>query len=352
MKIWRIYSLNPRSPRDPRRRNILNTERSIILGVDSGATKIEVAVVDLEGRLLNLIREESSGNPASIGFERFTENISRALEKTLERFQGYRVVGLGIGLAGFLEGFWNESIRKILSRILGEDLRIIIVEDIHASHISAHLFGDGVIGVLGTGSNFYGVCRGRSWRVGGWGHLVDDRGGAYSIGVQALSKIFRSIDGRADHTILLEYALKHYNASNIHELIYRIYSSPDPKSLIASFAPKVFKAFLEEDPAAVEIIRSEVREISLAIATIMKKIQCLNIPTALTGSVYKENRSLLKKLVEEDLSMRFNISIDIKDQIIRESCASALIILREITRRSFEEKLENIIRSCAQNPVS
>ncbi|MEZ0289792.1 MAG: BadF/BadG/BcrA/BcrD ATPase family protein [Sulfolobales archaeon] len=316
-----------------------------VLGVDSGASKIEIAVIDSREGLVEIYRENKPGNPAAIGIERFIENLRTSLEKTLERFSREDIVGIGIGLAGYLEGLWNNIIIRELIKILGENIRIKIFEDIYAAHVSAHLLRDGVIGILGTGSNFLGICREKSWRVGGWGHLIDDRGGAYSIGVQALSRVVRSLDGRIGDTILVKYAMQHFNSSNVHELVAKIYSSNDPKSLIASFTPLVFKAFREGDQVAREIILAEAREVALAVETIIRRLSCADIPVALTGSVYRENRDLLKELIERELRNRLDREIEIRDQVIRESCASALVVLRDLTS-SVEEAIENLRKTC------
>lgn len=318
---------------------------NIILGVDSGATKIEVAVVNSEGVLLGLLRENIPGNPASIGFNKFISNLTGILRRTLERFPKTRVTGVGIGLAGYLEGLWNEGIKREVWRVLEHSAEVEIAEDIYTAHVAAHLFNDGIVGILGTGSNFYGICRGRSWRVGGWGHLINDRGGAYSIGARALSMVVKSLDGRIDHTVLVDYAFQHYGVSSVHELVSKIYSSEDPKNLIASFTPYVFKAYLGGDNVAVEIVNTEVKEVALAIVTILRKLQCYEIPISLTGSVFRENKDILKKLLEEELSRELGKSINIGEQVIRESCASALLVLRK-SGKPLTSIVENIIRTC------
>ncbi|MEM2203432.1 MAG: BadF/BadG/BcrA/BcrD ATPase family protein [Sulfolobales archaeon] len=320
--------------------------KDIVLGIDSGASKIEIAVVNPDGILIEIFRHDRPGNPASIGLERSLKNLSKALARTLEKIPRERIVCVGIGMAGYLEGLWDEHIKRELAKMLDPETRVEVFEDIRAAHASAHLLGDGVIGILGTGSNFYGVCGGRSWRVGGWGHLIDDRGGAYSIGARALSMVVKSLDGRIGKTVLTTYSFQHYNVSDAHQLVSKIYSSEDPKGLIASFAPYVFKAYMEGDPVAVEIIGEEVREVALSITTILKKLECPEIPISLTGSIYRANKALLKDLLEMEVGRMIGRSVVIGDQRIRESCASALIMLKLIIRELDENTIKNLIRTC------
>jgi len=318
-----------------------------ILGIDSGASKIEIAIVSIDGELSNTLIINRSGNPASIGIEKYCKNLLYSLEKILKEIKGEDIVGIGIGLAGYLEGLWNKDIVSCINRKIPlRSEEISIFEDIISAHVSIHMLGDGVIGILGTGSNFYGICGEKSWRVGGWGHLIDDRGSAYSIGVRALSYVVKALDGRIDMTKLVSYAFKHFNASSVHELVSKIYSSDDPKRLIASFAPDVFRAAREKDPWALKVLDEEIGEIVLAIETIYRKLECLNIPLGLTGSAYKENKDLLKGKIEEGLEKIFKKKLEIQDPKIKQSCASALIHMknRKLYTNSTLEKLLDTCR--------
>lgn len=320
-----------------------------ILGVDSGASKIEISVLDLVSDEIYFSGLKRSGNPAAIGIERYCDNLSEVFREIFSRIDPGEIVGIGIGLAGYLEGYWNKDIINCLSRISRKDLsnKIFIFEDILSAHVSAHLLRDGVVGILGTGSNFLGICGQRTWRVGGWGHLIDDRGGAYRVASEALSRVVKSLDGRLKETILVQYAFDHYRASNVHELVSRIYSSQDPKSTIASFAPHVFRAYREGDEIAREVIEIEVSEIALAIATIYRRINCLEAPLALVGSVYRENRDILKNSIERRLRESYGIDKSVGDALIRDSCASILIAGSKIgvSEDLLREKLLRVCRA-------
>ncbi len=318
------------------------------LGIDSGASKIEISVVSEEGELVRTVVIERSGNPASVGIEKYCENLLHALDKILSYVSPREVVGVGIGLAGYLEGLWNNDIINCLSRklLINRD-NVSIFEDIVSAHASIHLLKDGVIGILGTGSNFYGVCGEKIWRVGGWGHLIDDRGGAYSFGSRALSYVVKSLDGRIGYTRLIDYAFKLYNVSNIHELVSKIYSSDDPKKLIASFAPYVFKAAREKDPYALKILDEEISEITLAIETIYRRLNCLDMPLGIIGSVYRENRDLLKNRIEAELERIFSRKFEILEPRIKPSCASSLAHMKKIVPE-INTVVSNLLRTCGE----
>jgi len=317
-----------------------------VLGMDSGASKIEIAIVSINGELSKILVINRSGNPASIGIEKYCENLLYSLEKVLEEIEERKIKGIGIGLAGYLDGLWNKDIVScIVRKIPLRSSKISIFEDIISAHVSIHVLGDGVIGILGTGSNFYGICGEKSWRVGGWGHLIDDRGSAYSVGTRALSYVVKALDGRIDMTRLVSYAFKHFKVSSVHKLVSKIYSSNDPKRLIASFAPYVFRAAREEDPWALKVLGEEIDEIVLAIETIYRKLGCTNVPLGLTGSLYKENKDFLKDKIEGDLEKIFMRKLEIQDPRIKQSCASALIHMKSSDLYT-NSILKNLLNTC------
>lgn len=58
----------------------------------------------------------------------------------------------------------------------------------------------GIVLIAGTGSICYGQSTdGREARSGGWGSLMDDEGGGFALGRDALAAVVRAEDGRIAH---------------------------------------------------------------------------------------------------------------------------------------------------------
>ncbi|ABW02490.1 BadF/BadG/BcrA/BcrD ATPase family protein [Caldivirga maquilingensis] len=321
----------------------------VVLGIDGGATKTEAAVLSYDGVLLAL-GQAGPSNPAALPINEVCSNISASVVNALRKINdNVEVAVLSLSMAGYLGGAWDSEIRNCLMSELGDyvkDARIYITEDIEAAHASAFLTGDGVIGILGTGSNFYGKYAGRRARVGGWGHLIDDEGGAYHIGALGLSTVVRSYDGRIGETILVKYALNQYSVSSIEELIAKVYSAKDVKGAIASFAKSVFDAAREGDREALSILRRETEEVALALTTVIKRLGALNLPIALMGGTYMANRDLWKPMIEEELSRLMGRQVTIGESLIRQSCAASVIPINTGERFS-GDYLTNIVKSCS-----
>ncbi len=320
----------------------------VVVGIDGGATKTEAAVLTYDGVLLAL-GQAGPSNPAALPINEVCSNISASVINALSSVKNnVEVAVLSLSMAGYLGGVWDSEIRRCIVSGLGgyvKDARIYITEDIEAAHASAFLTGDGVIGILGTGSNFYGKYAGRRARVGGWGHLIDDEGGAYHIGALGLSIVVRSYDGRIGETTLVKYALNQYSASTIEELVAKVYSAKDVKGTIASFAKSVFEAAREGDREALLILRRETEEVALALSTVVRRLGASNIPIALMGSTYMANKDLWKPMIEAELSKLMGRQVTIGEPLIRQSCAASVIPINA-GERFGGNYLVNIVNSC------
>lgn len=321
----------------------------VIIGVDGGATKTEAAVVSLNGELLSL-GQAGPSNPAALPISDVCSNLVSSMLNALSGITNAEVHVVSISMAGYLGGAWDREIRdcvfKGLSGYIRGEAKIYLTEDIEAAHASAFLTGDGVVGILGTGSNFYGKYMGRRARVGGWGHLIDDEGGAYHIGALGLSTVVKSYDGRLGETSLVKCALEHYSAKTIEELVTKVYSAKDIKGTIASFSRCVFEAARNGDREALSILRRETEEIVLALSTVMRRLGSFNLPVALIGGTYMANRDFWRPMIENELSKLIGRNVTIGEQLIRQSCAAAVIPLN--VGESFNgDYLTNLIKSCS-----
>ena len=82
--------------------------------------------------------------------------------------------------------------------------RTSILSDVELVHLAAFGQDAGIVLIAGTGS--IAVARsedGRVVRSGGWGPRIDDAGGGFWLGREALRAVARSLDGRSQETLLI-----------------------------------------------------------------------------------------------------------------------------------------------------
>ena len=98
----------------------------------------------------------------------------------------------------------------------------------------------GIVLIAGTGSICYGQSTdGREARSGGWGSLMDDEGGGFALGRDALAAVVRAEDGRIAPTVLHDAVFKALQVGAVRELIGKIYAPGFGKREVAALAPLV-----------------------------------------------------------------------------------------------------------------
>ena len=124
----------------------------------------------------------------------------------------------------------------------------------------------GIVLIAGTGSICYGQSTdGREARSGGWGSLMDDEGGGFALGRDALAAVVRAEDGRIAPTVLHDAVFKALQVGAVRELIGKIYAPGFGKREVAALAPLVGAAAEQGDAAALQIVEKAGRELALLV---------------------------------------------------------------------------------------
>ncbi|HKS04184.1 MAG TPA: N-acetylmuramic acid 6-phosphate etherase, partial [Chthoniobacterales bacterium] len=111
---------------------------------------------------------------------------------------------------------------------------------------------DGIVVNAGSGSSVTGRRGDKIERAGGWGHILGDAGGGYSLAVQALRLILREHDLRRvelDFTAKILHAL---SLNNFDELVRWVQTAD--KMEIAMLAPVVFETAAAGGTRMMEIV--------------------------------------------------------------------------------------------------
>ena len=122
---------------------------------------------------------------------------------------------------------------------------------------------EGIIVVSDIASVAVGLDKnGRTARAGGLGHLIGDEGSRFRIGLDGIRAAVAALERRGMSTVLASMLFKHYGVNTIQELFPFLYTYFD-KSRVASFSVCVFQAAQQSDAAAVSILKTAARDLSL-----------------------------------------------------------------------------------------
>ncbi len=210
-------------------------------------------------------------------------------------------VAVGVGMAGVRDAVDCARIEQVLERVWPGVPRCVD-HDLESALAAAELDAPGptgarVIVLSGTGSCCYGRnARGTTAKVGGWGHLLGDRGSAYDIAFRALRAAAHELDHTGHWGAFGRRALRSLALNEPNDLIAWLQAAG--KTEVAALAPEVFAAAAEGDRMARRVIAETVELLAgdaLACADRLARKQ-EPVGFVLTGSVLLKQPRLANAL--------------------------------------------------------
>jgi len=275
----------------------------IIVGVDGGATSTKCLVVDERGHVLGAGR----GGPSNhVHGERGLLRLQEALRTVFRAaFGGQarpRAQSICLGMTGVGKGTQSARIVEDVTREFIKVEYLYVCNDLEIALVGATLGQPGVLVYAGTGAHTLGMDEiGRTVRVGGWGHLIDDEGAGYDIGRQALKWTFRAQDGRGRPTILAEKLKAHFSCQSLDEVREKVYLNDGlSRPEVAALAQLVREAAEEGDEVAREILARAGHTLAETATVAIRRLGRVHAPPPVytAGGVFQSGKWVLEPFVQ------------------------------------------------------
>jgi N-acetylglucosamine kinase-like BadF-type ATPase len=173
------------------------------VGVDAGGSRTIAALARGEEVVRTIIL--GGANPNLIGVEAAARTIDRCVTLVLD---GETPSAIAIGVAGAGDEKVAAQLRASLSRCF-PTARIALCHDARIALRAGLPEGDGLVLIAGTGSIAYAEIAAQTFRAGGYGYLLGDKGSGYAIGAAALRHLFAAMEiGSGQNAMLAELAKK------------------------------------------------------------------------------------------------------------------------------------------------
>jgi N-acetylglucosamine kinase-like BadF-type ATPase len=269
----------------------------IVLAIDGGNIKTDVALVAGDGQLLSLIRGGTS-SPHNLGFPESVEFLSALVASAHAAvLPGGDGPGASGGVSGSSSGDAGPAPEPIadIARILlaGADLpeevvhlqdalgalgwapQLVVENDTLALLRTGTDRGWGVAVVCGGGINAVGIAPdGRAVRFPALGAITGDWGGGHDVGVAGLSAASRSADGRGPRTTLERAVPEHFGMRTPFEVSRAVHFREISLEELAQLSPVVY-AQAEVDATARDIVERVADEVAaLARAALTRLDLC------------------------------------------------------------------------------
>ncbi len=249
---------------------------SLVLAVDGGGVKTDLALVDSSGALLAVVRG-GSGQAHYLGVEGAVDLLEGLLEEACDRAGLGRVerpfaASAQILLAG---ADLPEEVAALQAGIerRGWSERLVVNSDMPALLRSGTERGWGVAVVCGNGINCLGVgSDGREARFLSFGPVSGDWGGGRDIGLAALAAAVRAADGRGPATQLEHAVPEHFGLGDPLAVARAGHFGEIPEARLGELAPVVL-AVCAEDAVAAGIVQRLADEVIAFACAALRRLE-------------------------------------------------------------------------------
>ncbi len=246
----------------------------VVLAVDGGNSKTDLALVRADGALLAHVRGPLS-SPHHLGLDACVDLLQQMLDDAVSAAgldgNGSRVAEIAeIFLAGV--DFPAEE-HELQEAVEARDwaAKTTVGNDTFAVLRAGTARGWGVAVVCGAGINCVGVAPdGRHLRFPALGAITGDWGGGYDVGQAALFAAARSEDGRGPTTSLERAVPAHFDLDTPLELALAIHGGRVASRRLIELAPVVFAEAAQDEVAAGIVERLAAEVVSLARVAITR----------------------------------------------------------------------------------
>ncbi len=258
-----------------------------VLGIDGGATKTLAAVLDLDRRALH-IGHAGPSNEDAVGPRLAVKAVLDAADQALAAAGIAQADLAGAVLA--IAGTDTDSVARNLKAARPEDW--IVVGDVVGAWATATGAEPGVGVISGTGSNVFGVggtdTDTKTWRAGGWGHLLGDEGSGYWVGSQSIVAALHDRDGSGPETALSDAALAFFGSPSLEALAASVYTTPLTKGEVAAFAVETSRLAQQEDDVARELYARGAGLLAKQVLAVIARTGLQgDFPVGLIGSAFR-----------------------------------------------------------------
>lgn len=242
------------------------SERTVLLGVDSGGSHTAVVVGDAQGRVM--ARAEGPGSAMKPGgAERSAAVIQDVARRAIAQAKLELPTTLAlVGAAGAGRAPERAELAAALVAA-GVARRVDVRGDVEIALAAAFGTGSGIMLNAGTGSIAYArTPDGRLHRAGGYGWQLGDEGGGYWLGRRALAAAARAQDGLEESSTLLERLLVALGLQHFDDLIR--WTATATPAQVAALAPHVLNAAREGEMVAQRAVHDAGVELSRLVAAL------------------------------------------------------------------------------------
>ena len=249
--------------------------KNIHISVDGGGTSLRIVAF---GEDLSLLAKSDSGavNPNFESEQKIRENISEALDGLSAGLGGDFTVGRIYWTLVGSKGLFDEIFENFAKKhgYLHDGIKKCDIPESQSHILAASLGERGGVALAGTGSGAIYCNNGKTIHLGGCGIPVGDEGSGAWIGIQAMSAVFRHMNGWGEETLLTRKLYEYLNMTPPSSPVGALYKKGvSQRGLFAGFCKHVASCERAGDKVAKGIIYSAGKNMGLQMIAAIKRAE-------------------------------------------------------------------------------
>lgn len=285
-----------------------------IIAVDAGGTKTKIAFINRQKEIM-WSTVVGSGSPAVMhekAFIHIKDGVKQAFSSLTPQ---HDIAGIAMGISGFGVVLDKEAKRKEFRDefqvpvIMENDAVIALYSIIQDQH------DKGILVLSGTGTSVLGIQNEETFLVSGWGHLLNERGSAYSCVKDYIIQIIETYEETGMIPELGKKFMKTLGYQDIQD--FKILMYQHTKNEVAAYS-KFFSEEAKCDVEAQEWLRQNGAYLAKDVLHVMARLKIAS-PTVLgfRGGFISNNSFVQEGLIStlEQNHVRANIVEGEKDPI-------------------------------------
>ncbi|MCL2634315.1 MAG: hypothetical protein FWD34_07375 [Oscillospiraceae bacterium] len=280
--------------------------KKIILGVDGGGTKSQLALFDENGKCINHSICGTLNHECMTGSYEELEVVLPEMILNLLRSSRVSISDITyavLGIAGADTIWQHEFISSIISKAGIKDFKVY--NDAFLGVAAGSPNGTGVCAINGTGTSIAALDYSENaFQIGGMGLFTDDCGGSTWYGEQVIARVYNSLFKMTRPTLLTDMMFEHAGVTDKADFMETIIDKTNNMELfITDFNRFVFTAAEQGDETALDILKCSAEHYAGGISYMINNMDFpIDKPAhiVLAGSVFvKERVTILPELVEK-----------------------------------------------------
>lgn len=223
------------------------------MGIDGGGTGTRGALIDATGQIVGQA-EAGPGSAIVVGSDRAFDAVATVYTQLRNLVSGRHVFGTVVGLAGVDRPYLRSEWIRRLDHLMVDPYWL--VGDYQLAWAALTHGQPGLIGIVGTGSVFFGDDGTNSRRTGGYGWQIGDVGSGIRLGQLGTRAALEAMDGAGSTTVLVDLVQEFFKMTTPGDILSRWYDKRFEVQQVAKLAGPILDV-AQKDFVARRLVEAE-----------------------------------------------------------------------------------------------